>query len=213
MGTHGDAFGTHGGRRGRRMGPRSDHRQIDVRHSRGVVSACARPRPPGLELFVCQLSIAFRRFCYPIDLIGADGGKPPIRPRNIEMIDEFLPTIRRFVARFVALELRRQHQSRKWKSVSRKVREPTAWPLREFPTTCRVTLNAAASHCTTAPTPRQRRPSTQIEMPRRPSRRSARSASTRQGIEHDPASLNAKRIHVGDLLMLWRLLPKTSRMV
>ena len=38
------------------------------------------------------------------DLIGADGGKPPIRPLNIEMIDEFLPTIRRFVARFVALD-------------------------------------------------------------------------------------------------------------
>jgi hypothetical protein len=45
------------------------------------------------------------------DLIGADGGKPPIRPLNVEMIDEFFPTIRRFVARFVALELRRQHQS------------------------------------------------------------------------------------------------------
>ena len=85
------------------------------------------------------------------DLIGADGGKPPIRPLNIEMIDEFLPTIRRFVARFVALELRRQHQSRKWKSVSRKVREPTAWPLREFPTTlsgdtqrCREPLHHSA---------------------------------------------------------------------
>ena len=149
------------------------------------------------------------------DLIGADGGKPPIRPLNIELIDEFLPTIRRFVARFVALELRRQHQSRKWKSVSRKVREPTAWPLREFPTTLSGDTQRCREifHCTTAPTPRQRRPSTQIEMPRRPSRRSARSASTRQGIEHDPASLNAKRIHVGDLLMLWRLLPKTSRMV
>ncbi|MFZ0402030.1 MAG: hypothetical protein WAL03_13205, partial [Pseudolabrys sp.] len=27
-----------------------------------------------LEFFVRQLSIAFRRFCYTIDLIGADGG-------------------------------------------------------------------------------------------------------------------------------------------
>jgi hypothetical protein len=32
------------------------------------------PIAAGLEFFVWQLSIAFRQFCYTIDLIGADGG-------------------------------------------------------------------------------------------------------------------------------------------